>query len=106
MKKPFNDQTIDVLVKDLFQKEEGILDLRLKYIGDEGVRYLANAEELKGLKHRSFDMALLFDGNSEGIREIAEATGISHEKLITLWWAVWVESLIKELVHVPINLIV
>ena len=49
------------------------------------VGHCSNWRELKDLEYRSFDIALLFDGNSEGISKIARATGISHEKLITLW---------------------
>ena len=40
MGKPFNDQPVDVLVKELFNEGNQVLDLRLKYIGDEGVEFL------------------------------------------------------------------
>ena len=50
MNKPFNDQPIEVLLEKNFNKEKGVLDLRLKYIGDEGLKYLSEAEELKDLR--------------------------------------------------------
>ena len=37
MNKPFNDDPIEVLVKNLLTKNGSVLDLRLKYIGDEGL---------------------------------------------------------------------
>ena len=36
MKKPFNDEPIDILVKKHLAKNGTMLDLRIKYIGDEG----------------------------------------------------------------------
>ena len=42
-------------------------------------------KDLKNIAPESFDIALLFDGNSRGIRKICEAVGISREKLISLW---------------------
>ncbi|NVM21532.1 MAG: MarR family EPS-associated transcriptional regulator [Desulfobacterales bacterium] len=42
-------------------------------------------EHLKGYDPESFDIALLFDGDSTRLRKIEEATGISAEKLLPLW---------------------
>ena len=37
MNKPFNDDPVEVLVKNLLSDNGSVLDLRLKYIGDEGL---------------------------------------------------------------------
>ncbi len=42
-------------------------------------------KHLKNIEPESFDIALLFDDNSDGVRKISEAIGISREKLIPLW---------------------
>jgi len=42
-------------------------------------------KDLKDIEPESFDIVLLSDGNSKGIRKIKEATGISSEKLLPLW---------------------
>ena len=34
MNKPFNDEPVEVLVKNFLTKDGTVLDLRLKYIGD------------------------------------------------------------------------
>jgi EPS-associated MarR family transcriptional regulator len=44
-----------------------------------------NWTNLKSMDHESFDAALLFDGNAEGLNKIAATTGIPREKLIPLW---------------------
>lgn len=49
------------------------------------VGHCAEWEDLKDYNPESFDMVLLFDGNSMGLRKIKEATGISPEKLLPLW---------------------
>ena len=46
MNKPFNDLSIETLVEQHLLQEGTILDLRLKYIGDEGMEYLAQCVEL------------------------------------------------------------
>lgn len=48
------------------------------------VGYCRKWEELKEYEHESFDMALVFDVNTEGTKTMAEATGISRKKLIPL----------------------
>jgi hypothetical protein len=42
-------------------------------------------EELKSFSPESFDIILLFDDNAEGLKTIADATGISRDKLLPLW---------------------
>jgi len=48
------------------------------------VAHCNNWKDLKGYDPASFDIALLFDDNSKGIRRIGEAIGISPEKLLPL----------------------
>lgn len=48
------------------------------------VAHCNNWKDLKGYDPASFDIALLFDGNSKGIRKIGEAIGISPDKLLPL----------------------
>ena len=48
------------------------------------VGYCRKWEELKEYDHESFDMALVFDVNTEGTKTMAEETGISRKKLIPL----------------------
>ena len=48
------------------------------------VAHCNNWEDLKGYDTASFDIALLFDGNSKGIRKMGEAIGISPHKLLPL----------------------
>ena len=50
MNKPFNDDPVEVLVKKLLGRNGTVLDLRLKYIGDEGLEYLAKCPELIDLE--------------------------------------------------------
>jgi len=42
-------------------------------------------EELKSFSPERFDIVLLFDGNVEGIKIIADTTGIYRDKLLPLW---------------------
>jgi len=49
------------------------------------VGHYQNWKDLKKVESKSFDVALLFDGNSVGVRKIADATEISREKVLTLW---------------------
>ncbi len=48
------------------------------------VGHCNNWKDLKGFDQGTFDIALLFDGNSKGVRKIREATGISPDKLLPL----------------------
>jgi len=49
------------------------------------VGHCNNSKELGNIEPELFDIALLFDDNSVGIRKMGEATGISREKLLPLW---------------------
>lgn len=49
------------------------------------VGHCNNWKDLKDIERESFDIALLSDGNSKGVRKIKEATGISTQKLLPLW---------------------
>ena len=49
MKKPFNDEPVEALILKHLKKEGTVLDLRLKYIGDKGLEFLAQSEDLKNL---------------------------------------------------------
>ena len=53
--------------------------LRLVLVG-----HCNNWKDLKSYDPGSFDIALLFDGNSKGVRKIEEAIGISPDKLLPL----------------------
>ena len=37
MNQPFNDQPIEILIRQNLVQEGSVLDLRLKYIGDKGM---------------------------------------------------------------------
>ena len=50
MNKPFNDEPVDVLVKKYLAKNGTVLDLRIKYIGDAGVDFLAKCPDLIDLE--------------------------------------------------------
>ena len=50
MNKPFNDEPVDVLVKKYLAKNGTVLDLRIKYIGDAGVDFLAKCPDLVDLE--------------------------------------------------------
>ena len=47
--------------------------------------YRTSWEDLNDYDHESFDIALLFDENSTGVKKVKEAIGISSEKLLPLW---------------------
>ena len=47
--------------------------------------YCRRWEELKEYKPDSFDIALMFDGSTIGIKDIIKATGIPRKKLLPLW---------------------
>jgi len=42
-------------------------------------------KDLKKIDPESFDIALLFDGNSEGLKKISNNLNIPNEKLAALW---------------------
>jgi EPS-associated MarR family transcriptional regulator len=49
------------------------------------VDHLENWENLSSVDPKSFDVALLFDDNSESIKKIANALEFPRNKLISLW---------------------
>ena len=42
-------------------------------------------KDLKEIDFESFDLALLFDGNAEGVKKISDTLNISEKKLAVLW---------------------
>ena len=42
-------------------------------------------EDLKEIDFESFDLALLFDGNAEGVKKISDTLNVSEKKLAVLW---------------------
>jgi len=65
----------------------GLLD---SIIEDEGMNLVPVSQcdswkDLIDLEPESFDVALLFEGNSGGRKKISEATGISQKKLASFW---------------------
>lgn len=56
--------------------------------GDLELDLVAQCNDWQGLRRHDpefFDMAVILDHNSIGVSEIAEATGISRDKLLPLW---------------------
>jgi EPS-associated MarR family transcriptional regulator len=47
--------------------------------------YCDNRQGLKAVDPESFDIALIFDGNTKGVRQIRKSTGISKEKVLSFW---------------------
>lgn len=68
---PIVKEFVDSIIKERLQ--------RLVLVG-----HCNNWKDLKGYDPGSFDIALLFDGNSKGLRKIEEALGISPDKLLSL----------------------
>jgi len=68
------------LVKEFVESVIKERQLKLFLVG-----HFSNWKELEQIDTESFDIALLFDDNSEGVRKISESIGISREKLIPLW---------------------
>ena len=44
-----------------------------------------NWKDLKEIDPESFDVALLFDGNSEGLKKISDNLNVPEKKLTVLW---------------------
>jgi len=55
---------------------------RLKFIL---IDHYNNWKDLKKIDPESFDSALLFDGNSEGLKKISDNLNIHRKKLTGLW---------------------
>ncbi len=49
------------------------------------VNHYSHWTDLKGIDLQTFDIALLFDGNSEGVTKISEHLNIPTDKLAALW---------------------
>ncbi len=64
------------LLDSIIQEE----DLGLVFVGQ-----CRNWKDLIDFDPGSFDMALLFEGNSGGRKKISEATGIPQKKLVPFW---------------------
>ena len=47
--------------------------------------HCSNWKDLKEIDPESFDVALLFDGNSEGLKKISNTLNIPEKKLTVLW---------------------
>ena len=70
MKKPFNDEPIETLVPKHLKKEGAVLDLHLKYIGDEGLKVLSQNEDLTNLRELNLERNEI---TSEGVQFLAES---------------------------------
>ncbi len=75
MKRPFNDEPVEDLIKKLLALDGTVLDLRLKYIGDAGLEYLAGAEELKGLRELNLERNEI---TPKGIQALAQSKIITQ----------------------------
>ena len=69
-----------LIVKDFVDSIIKEKDLNLVVVG-----HCNQWENLKGIDPKSFDMALLFDGNAEGVKKISGQLNIPKEKLTLLW---------------------
>ena len=50
MNRPFNDQPIETLIDQNLANEGTVLDLRLKYIGEDGMEFLSSCTKLVSLR--------------------------------------------------------
>ena len=75
MNKPFNDDPIDVLVKKYLEKNGTVLDLRIKYIGDEGLDFLAKCPDLIDLEVLNLERNEITD---KGIQSLANSSIITN----------------------------
>ena len=55
MKKPFNDRPVEEIAPEMLKGDGTILDIRLKYIGDEGLKFIANDERFANLKELNLE---------------------------------------------------
>jgi len=69
-----------LIVKDFVDSIIKEKDLKLVVLG-----HYDQWKNLKGIDPKSFDMALLFDGNAEGVKKISGQLNIPKEKLTLLW---------------------
>ena len=68
------------IVKDFVDSIITEQKLKLQLVGD-----CRRCAELKAHKADSFDIALLFDGQANGLKGITAATGLPSQKLLPLW---------------------
>ena len=71
MNLPFNDQPIEVLIDQNLLHEGTVLDLRLKYIGDNGLGFLSNCAKLVGLRELKLERNNITE---KGAQILAEST--------------------------------
>ena len=69
-----------LIVKDFVDSIIKENDLKLVVVGHRN-----QWKDLKEIDPKSFDMALLFDGNAEGVKKISGQLNIPKEKLALLW---------------------
>jgi len=69
-----------LIVKDFVDSIIKEKDLKLVVVG-----HYNQWKDLKGIDPKSFDMALLFDGNAEGVKKIRSQLNIPKKKLTLLW---------------------
>ena len=74
MSKPFNDEPVEQLIPKLLSEDGKSLDLRLKYIGDDGLKIVAGTDALRGLEVLNLERN---DIGPEGIRALAESQVIT-----------------------------
>ncbi len=81
MNRPFNDDPIDMLVKKFLTKNGTVLDIRLKYIGDEGLEYLAKCPDLIDLEVLNLERNEITD---KGVQALAGSTIVTNLKELHL----------------------
>ena len=69
-----------LIVKDFVDSIIKEKDLKLVVVG-----HYNQWKDLKGIDPKSFDVALLFDGNAEGVKKISGQLNIPKKKLTLLW---------------------
>jgi EPS-associated MarR family transcriptional regulator len=69
-------EIVKEFIESIIQNKE--LHLRL-------VHHYSSVDGLQDLSPDTWDTALLFDANTENIRQIADETGLPREKLMMLW---------------------
>lgn len=96
------NQLIDVLTKKLISLEK-VSPVHVIFVGPSEVKAFLDSiikenhlklilmghcnkwKDLKEIDFESFDLALLFDGNAEGVKKISDTLNISEKKLAVLW---------------------
>lgn len=81
MNRPFNDQSVETLIEQNLLQEGTVLDLRLKYIGDEGMCYLVQCTELVHLSELKLERNDITD---KGIDALAGSTIVTGLKSLNL----------------------